>query len=112
MAVEKTYHFFRLKIYASFVEIFPEDSTKYCFTSFDKQIYSGWDWHIGVLRLAALLLKTEDETERIFAQVEKAQRSDYERKEAQSIKYDILLKTKGEDVAEKYLEQNITKGCF
>ncbi len=81
---------------------------EYCFTSFDKQIYSGWDWHIGVLRLAALLLKTEDETERIFAQVEKAQRSDYERKEAQSIKYDILLKTKGEDVAEKYLEQNIT----
>ena len=52
--------------------------------------------------------KTEDETERIFAQIEKAQRSDYERKEAQSIKYDILLKTKGEDVAEKYLEQNIT----
>ncbi len=81
---------------------------EYCFTSFDKQIYSGWDWHIGVLRLAALLLKTEDETERIFAQIEKAQRSDYEKEEAQSIKYDILLKTKGENAAEKYLEQNIT----
>lgn len=81
---------------------------EYCFTSFDKQIYSGWDWHIGVLRLAALLLKTEDETERIFKQIDKAQRSDYERDEAQSIKYDILLKTKGENVAEKYLEQNIT----
>nr|MBP7850628.1 SWIM zinc finger family protein [Lentimicrobiaceae bacterium] len=34
---------------------------EYCFVSFDKQIYSGWDWHIGVLRLASLLLKTEDE---------------------------------------------------
>jgi len=81
---------------------------EYCFTSFDKQIYSGWDWHIGVLRLVALLLKTEDETERIFKQIDKAQRSDYERDEAQSIKYDILLKTKGENAAEKYLEQNIT----
>ncbi len=81
---------------------------EYCFTSFDRQIYSGWDWHIGVLRLAALLLKTEEETERIFKQIDKAQRSDYEREEAQSIKYDILLKTKGENVAEKYLEQNIT----
>lgn len=30
------------------------------------------------------------------------------REEAQSIKYDILLKTKGETAAEKYLEQNIT----
>ncbi len=81
---------------------------EYCFVSFDKQIYSGWDWHIGVLRLASLLLKTEDEIDYIFAQVEKAQRSDYDREEVQSIKYDILLKTKGENVAEKYLEQNIT----
>lgn len=81
---------------------------EYCFTAFDKQIYSGWDWHIGVLHIASLLLKTEEEAERIFAQIDKAQRSDYEREEAQSIKYGILLKTKGEKAAEKYLEQNIT----
>jgi len=81
---------------------------EYCFTSFDKQIYSGWDWHIGILRLAALLLKTEEETERIFKQIDKDQRSDYEIERAQNIKYEILLKTKGENAAEKYLEQNIT----
>lgn len=81
---------------------------EYCFTSFDKQIYSGWDWHIGVLRLAAFLLKTEEEKEHIFKQIDKAQRSDYEKEAAQSIKYDILLKTKGENAAEEYLEQNIT----
>jgi uncharacterized Zn finger protein len=81
---------------------------EYCFIAFDKQIYSGWDWHIGVLRIASYLLKTEEETERIFTQIEKAQRSDYEREEAQSIKYEILLKTKGENAADKYLEQNIT----
>lgn len=80
----------------------------YCFTSFDKQIYSDWDWHIGVLRLAAMLLRTEDETERLFKQIDKAQLSNYERENAQSLKYDILLKTKGENAAEKYLEQNIT----
>jgi uncharacterized Zn finger protein len=81
---------------------------EYCFTAFDKQIYSGWDWHIGVLRIASLLLKTEEETQRIFTHIDKAQRSDYEREAAQSIKYDILLKTQGEKEAEKYLEQNIT----
>ena len=81
---------------------------EYCFTSFDKQIYSGWDWHIGVLRLAALLLNTEEETDRIFKQIDIAQKSDYEREEAQNIKYNILLKTKGVPAAEKYLEQNIT----
>ncbi len=93
-------------------EQIPEEIRKviieYCFTSFDKQTYSGWGWHLGVLHLAALLLKTEVETERIFKQIDKAQRSDYERDEAQSIKYDILVKTEGEDAAEKYLEQNIT----
>lgn len=81
---------------------------EYCFTAFDEQIFSGWDWHIGVLRIAALLIKTEDETDRIFKQIDKAQRSEYDKEEAQSIKYDILLKTEGESAAEKYLEQNIT----
>jgi uncharacterized Zn finger protein len=81
---------------------------EYCFTSVDKQIYARREWHLDVLRLAALLLKTDEETERIFNQIDRAQRSEYEREEAQSIKYDILLNTKGELVAEKYLEQNIT----
>lgn len=81
---------------------------EYCFTSFDKQIYSGWHWHIDVLRLAALLIKTEEEIEYIFKQIDKAQRSDYEKDEAQTIKYELLLKTKDENAAEKYLEQNIT----
>lgn len=81
---------------------------EYCFTSFDKHSFSCWDWHIDVLRLAAMLLKTEEELERIFALIDKGHRSDYERNEAQSIKYDVLLKTKGESAAEKYLEQNIT----
>ncbi len=85
---------------------------EYCFTTFDKQIYSGWDWHIGVLSIAAFLLKTEDETERIFKQIDEVEGSSYTKEAAQSIKYDILLKTKGENVAEEYLEQNITNSIL
>lgn len=59
-----------------------------------KKIYSGWDWHLGVLQHASLLIKSEEETERILKQIDTAQRSEYEREEAQSIKYDVLLKTK------------------
>lgn len=81
---------------------------EYCFTSFDKQIYSGWGWHIGLLQLASLLLKTDDEIEHILKQIDNAQLSDYDREQAQLLKYNILLKTKGENAAEKYLEQNIT----
>lgn len=80
---------------------------EYCFSAFDKKIYEGWDWHIGVLRIASMLLKTNDEIEYIFTQIDNTQKSDYDKEEAQSIKYGILLKTKGEKEAEKYLEQNI-----
>jgi hypothetical protein len=79
----------------------------YCFTSFDKQIYVGWDWHTGVLDIASLLLKTEDEIQRIFKQIDNLQKSEYDKERAQTIKYDILLRTRGEVAAEQYLEQNI-----
>lgn len=84
----------------------------YCFTSFENQIYKGFDWHMGVLQVAALLSQTEDETERLFTQIDSAQLSDYEKEEAQNIKYNILLHTKGESVAETYLEQNITNATL
>ena len=80
---------------------------EYCFTAFDEQIYLGWDWHIGLLQIASLILKTEEEAERILEQIDKVQMSDYEREEAQSLKYEILLKTKGENIAERYLKQNL-----
>ena len=64
------------------------------------------------LFIAALLSQTEEETERLFTQIDSAQLSDYEKKEAQNIKYNILLHTKGESVAETYLEQNITNATL
>jgi uncharacterized Zn finger protein len=80
---------------------------EYCLTSVDNLIYSGWDWHIGFLRLAWLLTKTDDESESIFKLIDKIPWTDYEREDAQCLKYEILLKTKGEDVAEDYLLKNL-----
>lgn len=80
----------------------------YCFTAFDQKIYEGWDWHIGVLQIAAHLAKTEKETNRVFEQIGNAQLSEYEKEAVQSIKYEVLLKTKGEAEANQYLEQHIT----
>lgn len=81
---------------------------KYCFTSFDKRTFAGWDWHIGLLQLAACILDTEDEVEEIFKRINSIPESDeYEIKEAQKIKYCILLEKKGTEIAQKYLEQNI-----
>ncbi len=80
----------------------------YCFKAFEKKIYEGWDTHIFILRIAAMLLKTGEEKERIFSLIDKADRSDYEREEAQKIKYEVLVKTGEEEVASKYLEENLS----
>ena len=86
---------------------------KYCFTSFDKRTFAGWDWHIGLLQLATCILDTEDEVEELFKRINSIPESDeYEIKEAQKIKYCILLEKKGTKVAQKYLEQNIDNPSF
>lgn len=86
---------------------------KYCFTSFDKRTFAGWDWHIGLLQLAACILDTEGEVEEIFKRINSIPESDeYEIKEVQKIKYCILLEKKGTEVAQKYLEQNIGNPSF
>lgn len=86
---------------------------KYCFTSFDKRTFAGWDWHIGLLQLAASILDTEGEVEELFKRINSIPESDeYEIKEVQKIKYCILLEKKGTKVAQKYLEQNIDNPSF
>lgn len=86
---------------------------KYCLTSFRKRSFSGWDWHINFLRLAAHLLNTDDEMEELFKRIDAIPRSsDYELKKAQEIQYDVLLRRKGESAAQRYLEQNIDNPSF
>lgn len=90
-----------------------EQILKYCFTSFDKRTFAGWDWHIGFLQLAACILDTEGEVEEIFKRINSIPESDeYEINEVQKIKYCILLEKKGTEVAQKYLEQNIGNPSF
>lgn len=81
---------------------------EYCLKSFEKRIYSGRDWHLGMLVIASELLKNEEEAERIIIHLDKIQRSEYEQEEAQSIKLKILKKTKGEKETDKFIEQNLS----
>ena len=86
---------------------------KYCLTSFSKRSFSGWDWHLNFLRLAAYTLSTDSEMEELFKRIAAIPRSsEYEVKKAQEIQYDVLLKRKGKSVAQRYLEQNINNPSF
>ena len=80
----------------------------YALSAVDQQIFSGWDWHVFMLRIAAMLLKTEEEVERLYQELDQEHSSEYDREEAQCIKYEIILKTKGEKEATDFLEANIS----
>lgn len=80
----------------------------YCVDAFERGIYSGWDWHTDILQIASIVLKSDNEFDSLMALMDKDQESEYTQETIQDIKYQILLKVKGEDEANKYLEQNIT----
>jgi hypothetical protein len=84
----------------------------YCLLSFEKQIYAGWEWHLGMLQIASEILIIENEAKKVIACLDKAQRSEYEKEKAQFIKYAILRKVKGEKEAEKYLEKHLSNSTL
>lgn len=93
-------------------EKLPEEIRKflfeYCLSTFEKGVFSGWDWHFGLMRLAFELLINEDEAQQIITHLDKIRDSEYDREVAQSIKLNIIKKTKGENEAEKFIEQNLS----
>ena len=84
----------------------------YCFSAYDKKIYQGWDWHIGMLNTASLLIKTEKEKENILEKIDRFENDSYSLEYAQEIKYEVLLKTAGKKEAEEYLNQHITNSIL
>ncbi|MBI2270268.1 MAG: SWIM zinc finger family protein [Bacteroidetes bacterium] len=90
----------------------PEELRKhlfsYCLNTFNKNIFSGWDWHIDMLDLASCLIKSNEDGERVIAILDKVKNSEYEAEKAQSIKLNILKKLKGEKEADRFMEQNLS----
>ncbi|MDP6638377.1 MAG: SWIM zinc finger family protein [SAR324 cluster bacterium] len=84
----------------------------YCFSAYDKKIYQGWDWHIGMLNTASLLIKTEKEKENILEKIDRFENDSYSLEYAQEIKYEVLLKTAGKKEAEEYLSQHLTNSIL
>jgi len=93
-------------------EITRKQLIEYCFKAYDEEIYKGWDWHIGVLNLSAILINTEDEAEKVLSRIDQPDLSEFEYEASQKIKYEVLQKTKGEQAAHDYLEQNISNPEF
>jgi hypothetical protein len=92
-------------------EEIPEDVRLYffkqCLDLHRKGVFSGWDWHLTILHLASLLAESDSEAESVFLLLDNPGLSEYQKEEAEDIKYELLKKMKGDTEAEKFMEQNI-----
>lgn len=84
----------------------------YCLTTYDKNIFEDWDWHLGLLDLASTLVRTESDGNKVFARMDKSKGSDYTRERIQLIKWELLRKIKGPEEAEKFLFGNLANHRF
>ncbi|MDR0829383.1 MAG: hypothetical protein LBN95_04625 [Prevotellaceae bacterium] len=87
----------------------------FCYNSFDKKTFDGFDWHTELLQMALSLIKTENETKEIFTRLDAYEKNDdkygWRKQEAQNIKYEILSKFDKEK-AEKFLLENLENDKF
>jgi uncharacterized Zn finger protein len=84
----------------------------YCFTAYKKKKFKDWDWHLGMLELAAQVVNTELEGEKLIAMLQDYRSGDdyseYYENKLKGIQLEVLRKIKGEEEAEKFIENNLS----
>jgi hypothetical protein len=92
-------------------ETLKQEIFEYCISSFKKQLFEGWDWHLGILRIAAELIGEERDADTILDCLDTIN-GKYERERAQSFKLDLLRKFKDKKEIEKYINKHISNSSI
>ncbi len=89
----------------------PEDIRVYLLDQsirdYKKNIFAGWDWHTDLLDLAIQLVRTEKEAGIVRSLLHSHPRSEFEGEQMIKLEYDLILKMKGIEEAEKFASQNL-----
>jgi len=92
-------------------KILKQEIFEYCISSFKEKLFEGWDWHLGILQIAAELIDDEDDVNTILTCLDNIN-GKYEREYAQSFKLDLLRKFKDEKEVEKYTNKHISNSSI
>ena len=92
-------------------ETLKQEIFKYCISSFKQKLFEGWDWHLGILRIATELIDEENDVDTILDCLDSIN-GKYEREYAQSFKLDLLRKFKDEKEVEKYTNKHISNSSI
>jgi len=88
----------------------------YGLSTFQKQLFKGWDWHFHMLDLAIELIENESDKKLIAELIDSVKPTgenwDYDYERARKMKLELIRKTEGEAEVNKYLEANLTNSDF
>lgn len=92
-------------------EALKKEIFEYCILMFKKQLFDGWDWHLGILHIACDLIEKEDEADIILNCLDTVN-GEYEREQAQSFKLNLISQFKGKEEVEKYINKHISNSSI
>ena len=78
----------------------------YCISAFEKRLFDGWDWHIGMLKIAYKLADNENKADIILKCLDTLN-GKYEYERAQSFKLEIITKFKGQEQVQEFIKKHI-----
>lgn len=84
-----------------------EEIFEYCISSFNQNLFQGWDWHVGMLHIASNLVLEENEVDIVLNCLDTVN-GEYEREQTQSFKLDLLRQYKDEKEVEKFIDKHIS----
>jgi uncharacterized Zn finger protein len=83
----------------------------YYISAFEKNIYDGWDWNLGVLHIAYNLVRNVNEAEIIIKCLDTIN-SDYEKERAQSFKLEIIKRYRSKEEVQEFINKHITNSSI
>ena len=92
-------------------ETLKQEIFKYCISSFNEQLFKGWNWHLGMLHIACELIEKESDADIILNCFDTVN-GEYEREQAQSFKLNLLRKFKDKKEVEKYIDKHISNSLI
>lgn len=80
---------------------------EYCIKIYNKNLFSGWDWHLGILEVAEKLVKNETDVDLLISCLNKTD-SDYQRERAQMSILRLLHQYKTQKEVSQFIEANLS----
>jgi len=69
--------------------------------------YSGWDWHTGMMDVAARLVRSEEEAEPVFQVLDMDQSSSFAYDDAARNKLELIRRLRGDAAADAYMNERL-----